>query len=930
MPPSSSPVGFVVAALLFQTGLKRIHHALSRRLGYLQMLKALEEEFLMLGAFSLVLEVAEHSLEAICVPCTDPSQPFCSESALAVTIEICPDGQTPLFKPHALHSVHLLIFVVAVCYVFYLGISLGVALVKLRQYRACELAVQDARNRQLELPIYRRHLTTVTGHRVLHAVGGLFRDRVTATTYLCLRAHVVTRLGITCDFDFRDYVTTTIEDHYARFFNVGAYEFALLLVWASVPWAQWIMLFLAVVVFVACGLKLNHSLDALTVTAYRQYRIARRARKKGSRRLEHGARMLFAAEDEDDGERAERTGRRASTSSNDAGPRLLAESTMVGSERPNSGSSHISARGLRPSVTRDSSSSSSDDSSTDNEDGDFATAIRRLHIPSPTSSAKRHGTSTGSLTEPATQRSSPLPVIKNIVRATEIPLEPVDEKNKSRAKNSRLMRKLARTDTTDLAKQGLASSTGDPLDLFWLNRPLLVLWILKFAFFINTLSLATMIHSLWVEAWVGAQVAEDIDLPSSRIGYSLPSFVLVIVLGVGFLLHSSWVIVPLYGLVSTAALSTREAFCDYYEEGGAEVVDRRGDCSSSTAPGAEVGKLGTTEGVSVRSHRVRADGPSTCGGLASGSGTAGTLSGTGSCADRPCRMDDARRRARGLLLRRQLNGGGGASFLYTPAARSTLSATLRSELAALSSAILGRAATQGASATVRRESFQGPSTRATDAQARLPLPHHRHHHEYAAESFTSPVFADGNVTPMGFARAKARPPDGGEREALGNEETPESRMAAIVAQTGLAQAAPGLDPMQRRHPTRAEQLLMLDIEAEAGKCNGKGPTARPSARHGRLGRFVDKLLPVALEEHGEKGDDNRVAQRAEAIVREARRRSVDGGEASRIASIARDVRAGSAPVAAADAVRAARRRSVEAERVVEAKLAAGDPGRGTK
>lgn len=37
----------------------------------------------------------------------------------------------------------------------------------------------------------------------------------------------------------------------------------------------------------------------------------------------------------------------------------------------------------------------------------------------------------------------------------------------------------------------------DPMDLFWLGRPALVLWMMKFVFFENSLSIALLIHLAW-------------------------------------------------------------------------------------------------------------------------------------------------------------------------------------------------------------------------------------------------------------------------------------------------------------------------------------------------------------------------------------------------------------------------------------------------
>jgi len=97
--------------------------------------------------------------------------------------------------------------------------------------------------------------------------------------------------------------------------------------------------------------------------------------------------------------------------------------------------------------------------------------------------------------------------------------------------------------------------------LFWFGRPALLLWLMKFVFFENSLSIALLLH----RAWTGDEV---FGFTGSWWG-----LLLWVVVDIALMVHSSWVVVPLYAVVSRVAASTPLCVVTYLAQNQVSVPD---------------------------------------------------------------------------------------------------------------------------------------------------------------------------------------------------------------------------------------------------------------------------------------------------------------------------------------------------------------------
>lgn len=88
-----------------------------------------------------------------------------------------------------------------------------------------------------------------------------------AALSLC-RETVVEGLGITVDFDFRDYVTAAIEEEYAELFHVGWFEWVIAIVWIEMPYSVYVFSCLGILTSLVCAIKLNQIVSIMSAQAY--------------------------------------------------------------------------------------------------------------------------------------------------------------------------------------------------------------------------------------------------------------------------------------------------------------------------------------------------------------------------------------------------------------------------------------------------------------------------------------------------------------------------------------------------------------------------------------------------------------------------------------------------------------------------------------
>ncbi|CAG9461376.1 unnamed protein product [Pedinophyceae sp. YPF-701] len=265
----------VLTSITFTVGLGALKRWLHRssRVGVAWMLKALEEELLALGFISLLLFAIQEELLKICVPCDDQTcdDPLHKDDA-------CPDGSEQFFTRGAIHSVHLLIFLIACTHVTYLFFSLLVVLLKMRRWVPWEQHASAAARHGLELDLRSRRVADRKTSRALrrirhyaHAVMGTVMDHIEEADYHALRTIVVQGLGIHVDFDFLHYLVMGVEEEYAQFFRVGWINWVLVAVWVVVPYSAYIFAILSLLATVVAGYKLSSIANILANQAFLEY-----------------------------------------------------------------------------------------------------------------------------------------------------------------------------------------------------------------------------------------------------------------------------------------------------------------------------------------------------------------------------------------------------------------------------------------------------------------------------------------------------------------------------------------------------------------------------------------------------------------------------------------------------------------------------------
>ncbi|GAB4813535.1 hypothetical protein N2152v2_000581 [Parachlorella kessleri] len=272
---------FAAVAFAWHKGVKGLDRHLKRtgRRGLRKVLRALEDELLVLGLISLVLIAFERYLLLICIPCNggkcywDVEGPEADPADVEIVDETCSPGQEPVWSPAAIIQAHTLLFTIAAVHILYTTTVMLLCIWKMRQWRKYE---EHSKGQWLQ-PIKYSTLPTPGGNPLLHflrCVVSMFTQSVNADVYRALRRLFMERMGLDAEFDFHGFLVESMEEELASIISVDFILWAVVILWIMLPPESWVMAWmagLAGAALLVVGVKLESIINQLTVNAYRKY-----------------------------------------------------------------------------------------------------------------------------------------------------------------------------------------------------------------------------------------------------------------------------------------------------------------------------------------------------------------------------------------------------------------------------------------------------------------------------------------------------------------------------------------------------------------------------------------------------------------------------------------------------------------------------------
>uniref|UniRef100_A0A061RFB7 Mlo protein n=1 Tax=Tetraselmis sp. GSL018 TaxID=582737 RepID=A0A061RFB7_9CHLO len=190
----------------------------------------------------------------------------------------CPDGTSLLFPAGVFHALHIMLFLVAATQIVYSCLVLALCLWKVSRWRRFELQAQRepgllqhihgpgdgccARYRRLKQQAVEHLSNEASRDWVRHftAAGILMFSSVDAEQYIVMRHIFIHQLGLDHEFDYLEFVKSSMEEEFASMVGVNTFMWLILFVWIALPpetyvsiWVPMLMLCLVLVL----GVKLS-------------------------------------------------------------------------------------------------------------------------------------------------------------------------------------------------------------------------------------------------------------------------------------------------------------------------------------------------------------------------------------------------------------------------------------------------------------------------------------------------------------------------------------------------------------------------------------------------------------------------------------------------------------------------------------------------
>ncbi|CAO2838455.1 unnamed protein product [Amaranthus hypochondriacus] len=302
--------------VLLSLVVERIIHALSKRLKkrnkrfLYKALKKVKEELLLLGFISLVLARLQDEIVNICIPIKWAVTGLpckVKNSAVSDTISTiahfststrrhllaetthkshCQKGKVPLISYHALHDLHILIFVLAVVHVVVCALTVLFGAAKISQWRQWENSILDKIsnvdqegniiNVKNDEFIKNRFMGIHANKRIwLHSFAKHLYSSVSESDYAAMRMGFV---QVHCrdnpSFNFYEYMMHAFEADFAKVVSISGYAWVIVIISMLLNLAGWHMYFwiafLPFIILLIVGTKLEQVITLLATEVVRR------------------------------------------------------------------------------------------------------------------------------------------------------------------------------------------------------------------------------------------------------------------------------------------------------------------------------------------------------------------------------------------------------------------------------------------------------------------------------------------------------------------------------------------------------------------------------------------------------------------------------------------------------------------------------------
>lgn len=188
--------------------------------------------------------------------------------------EVCPAGSEPFWSSAAIIQAHILIFTIAVVHLFYAAFSMTLCIWCIRRWKKYEIqAKDDSEMAPLESRFIPKGTDNVFTHWMKCLVS-TFTYRVNYPLYAALRRLFIERLDLERDFDFNSFLVESMEDSFAEILEMTLVLWGVLLFWIMVPFIAYARVWLTgvgLIIVIVVAVKMQDIITELALDAYKKY-----------------------------------------------------------------------------------------------------------------------------------------------------------------------------------------------------------------------------------------------------------------------------------------------------------------------------------------------------------------------------------------------------------------------------------------------------------------------------------------------------------------------------------------------------------------------------------------------------------------------------------------------------------------------------------